>query len=176
MTSILSTISGFFSKPLILGSFLPVTIFILLSWLLLVPVLPPNYLVFQPLEGLEREWKLLAILFIAVVASGLIYNLNIQILRFYEGYPWQDSWIGRRRTKRFRNQYKLREARIHGLRTLLRAMDAESDAAEKTKNLQLIQAAIEKLRTNGVSLRQVEAQDIQWEQMWFSPADYQTRL
>ena len=176
MTSILSTISGFFSKPLILGSFLPVTIFILLSWLLLVPVLPPNYLVFQPLEGLEREWKLLAILFIAVVASGLIYNLNIQILRFYEGYPWQDSWIGRRRTKRFRNEYKLREARIHGLRTLLRAMDAESDAAEKTKNLQLIQAAIEKLRTNGVSLRQVEAQDIQWEQMWFSPADYQTRL
>lgn len=60
MTSILSTISGFFSKPLILGSFLPVVIFILLSWLLLIPILPPGNLVFQPLEGLEKEWKLLA--------------------------------------------------------------------------------------------------------------------
>ena len=176
MTSILSTISGFFSKPLILSSFLPVTIFILLSWLLLVPALPPDYVVFQSLEGLEKEWKLLAVLFIAVVASGLIYNLNIQILRFYQGYPWEDSWIGRLRTKRYRNEYKRREARIHGLRTLLRAMEAESDAAGKTKNLLVIEAAIAKLRANGVSLRQVEAQDIQWEKMWFSEADYQTRL
>jgi hypothetical protein len=176
MTSILSTISGFFSKPLILSSFLPVTIFILLSWLLLVPILPPDYLVFQPLEGLEKEWKLLAVLFIAVVASGLIYNLNIQILRFYEGYPWEDSWIGRLRTKRYRNEYKRRETRIHGLRTLLLAMEAETKTAGKTKNLQLIEAAITKLRTNGVALRQIEAQDIQWEQMWFSPDDYQRRL
>ena len=176
MTSILSTISGFFSKPLILGSFLPVTIFILLSWLLLVPVLPTNYLGFQPLEGLEKEWKLLAVLFIAVVASGLIYNLNIQILRFYQGYPWQDSWIGRLRTKRFRNDYKRQEGRIHGMRTLMRAMDAETDTATKTKNLQLINQTILKLQANGVSLREVEAQDIQWEQMWFSQADYETRL
>lgn len=176
MTSILSTISGFFSKPLILGSFLPVTIFILLSWLLLVPVLPPNYLGFQPLEGLEKEWKLLAVLFVAVVASGLIYNLNIQILRFYQGYPWQDSWIGRQRTKRFRNDYKRQEGRIHGMRTLMRAMDAETDTASRTNDLQLIEQTIAKLRANGVSLREVEAQDIQWEQMWFSAADYQTRL
>lgn len=176
MTSILSTISGFFSKPLILGSFLPVTIFILLSWLLLVPILPPGYLVFQPLEGLEKEWKLLAVFFIAVVASGLIYNLNIQILRFYQGYPWQDSWIGRHRTKRFRKEYQLKEARIHGMRALLRAMDVETEAATRTKDLQLIEAAIAKLRGNGVSLREIEAQDIQWEQMWFSQENYQKRL
>lgn len=172
MTSILSTISGFFSKPLILGSFLPVTIFILLSWLMLVPILPPEYLVFQPLEGLEKEWKLLAVLFIAVVASGLIYNLNIQILRFYQGYPWQDSWIGRLRTKRYRNEYKRRGDRIQGFRALLRAMEA----AERTNNLELIEAAVTKLRANGVSLREVEAEDIQWEQMWFTPENYHTRL
>ena len=176
MTSILSTISGFFSKPLILGSFLPVTIFILLSWLLLVPILPPSYLVFQPLEGLEKEWKLLAVLFIAVVASGLIYNLNIQILRLYEGYPWMDSGIGRARKKRFRNEYRRREVRIHGLRALLRAMDAQAEEATKTNSTVLIEAAISKVKANGVSLREIEADDKQWEQMWLTPAEYQTNL
>ncbi len=171
MTSILSTISGYFSKPLILGSFLPVLIFVLLSWLLLMPILPA-YSFLQPLEGLEKEWKLLAISFITIVASGLIYNLNIQILRLYQGYPWRDSWIGRVRTRRFQKEYEFREARVHGLRTLLRAMDN----ARETKDLPLIQATIARLQENEVSLNEIDVSDKQWWQVWYEQQDYETHL
>ena len=168
MTSILSTISGYFSKPLILSAFLPVVIFVLLSWLFLVPILP-DYVVFQPLEGLEKEWKLLAISFIAIVASGLIYNLNIQIMRVYEGYPWRDSWIGRMRTKRFEREFDRTEAQISGLRTVLRAMD---DARDKDKAA-LIQATLEKLQQNGVCVDEIETSDKKWWKMWFDDPDYE---
>lgn len=170
MTSILSTISGYFSKPLILSSFLPVLIFVLLSWLLLVPILPA-YSFLQPLEGLEKEWKLLAISFITIVASGLIYNLNIQILRLYQGYPWRDSWIGRVRTRRFHKEFEFREARVYGLRALLRAMDSARDK----KDLPLIQATIARLQENGVSLNEIDTRGKEWWQIWFE-ADYETRL
>jgi hypothetical protein len=171
MTSILSTISGYFSKPLILSAFLPVVIFILLSWLFLVPILP-DYVVFQPLEGLEKEWKLLAVSFIAIVASGLIYNLNIQILRFYEGYPWRDSWIGRLRKTRYEREFDRTEARIFGLRTLLRAMDR----AREENNGALMQATIDSLEQNGVCLGEIETGDKQWWKIWFDGPDYEATL
>ena len=171
MTSILSTISGYFSKPLILSAFLPVVIFILLSWLLLVPILP-DYVIFQPLEGLEKEWKLLAVSFISIVASGLIYNLNIQILRFYEGYPWKDSWIGQIRTKRFHREFDRKQARIAGLRTVLRAMDK----ARTNNEAALMGATIEQLKENGISLEEIDTRDKQWWQIWFDNPEYETLL
>lgn len=171
MTSILSTISGYFSKPLILSAFLPVTIFILLSWLFLVPILP-EYVVFQPLEGLEKEWRLVAVSFIAIVASGLIYNLNIQILRLYEGYPWRDSWIGQLRTRHFENEFDRTQARIAGLRTVLRAMDN----AIKSDNPALVNATIERLRTNDIARNAIDTSDKNWWQIWFDNPEYETVL
>jgi len=162
MTSILSTISGYFSKPLILSAFLPVVIFILLSWLLLVPILP-DYVVFQPLEGLEKEWKLLAVMFISIVASGLIYNLNIQILRWYEGYPWRYSWVGRMRQRRYEEEFERTNARISGLRTVLREMDK----AREQSSAALMLETIEKLKQNEVCLKEIDTGDKQWWKIWF---------
>jgi hypothetical protein len=124
LTSILSSISGYFSKSLILGTFLPVVIFIVLAQFLLVPYLPPGIAVSLPLEGLGQEWKVIAISFIAVVMSGLIYNLNIPIMRLYEGYPWQNSWIGSFLTNRHRARFDAAQLRVDAMRAALRTMEA----------------------------------------------------
>ena len=124
MTSILSSISGYFSKSLILGTFLPVVVLIVLAQLLLVPYLPPDIAVSLPLEGLGQEWKVIGISFVAVVMSGLVYNLNIPILRLYEGYPWQNSWIGSRLTNRHRTKFDAAQLRVDAMRAALRTMEA----------------------------------------------------
>ncbi|HXQ71002.1 MAG TPA: hypothetical protein VN844_10970 [Pyrinomonadaceae bacterium] len=122
MTSVLSSISGYFSKSLILGTFLPVVIFIVLALLLLVPYLPPSFSVSMPLD-LGQEWRIISISFVAIVMSGLIYNLNIPILRLYEGYPWQDSWIGLQLKTIHRNRFDAAQLRIDTMRAALRTMD-----------------------------------------------------
>jgi len=124
LTSILSSISGYFSKSLILGTFLPVVIFIVLAQFLFVPYLPPSLLASLPLEGLGQEWKIASISFVAIVMSGLLYNLNIPILRFYEGYPWRDSWIGAWWTNRHRGRFDAAQLRIDAMRAALRTMEA----------------------------------------------------
>jgi hypothetical protein len=94
VTNILSSISGQFSKSLILGTFFPVMVFVILAQIFVVPLLPSDWLVLRQLETLDTQWRVVVILLLAIVLSGLLYNLNIPIIRFYEGYPWQDSWIG----------------------------------------------------------------------------------
>ena len=138
MTSILSSISGYFSKSLILGTFLPVVIFIVLAVVLLVPYLPPDIATSLPLESLDKEWKIVGVTFVAIVLSGLLYNLSIPILRLYEGYPWRSSWIGSRFTKRHRDRFDAAQLRVDAMRASIRAIDASikkiSEASKKIKD------------------------------------------
>lgn len=103
MTSILSAISGQFSKSLILGTFMPVVIFVILNLLFVAPLLPSDGLIVNQLLAFDVQ-GVVATLFISIVLTGLLYNLNIPIIRLYEGYPWKDSFVGRRRIRHFRAQ------------------------------------------------------------------------
>ncbi|HEV2833757.1 MAG TPA: hypothetical protein VGW58_00495 [Pyrinomonadaceae bacterium] len=123
MTSILSSISGYFSKSLILGTFLPVAIFTMLALILFVPYLPPDIVISSPLEGWEKEWRVIGISFVVIVVSGLIYNLNIPILRLYEGYPWRSSLIGSWLRRRERAKFDSAQLRLDAMRAALRAME-----------------------------------------------------
>ena len=124
MTSILSSISGYFSRALILGTFLPVTIFVVLSTIFLLPILPSDLTVSSPLSGLEKEWKVVGLSFLTIVISGLLYNMNIPILRLYEGYPWRRSWIGSWLERRHIAKFEAAELRIEAMRAVLRRMEA----------------------------------------------------
>jgi hypothetical protein len=165
MTSILSTISGYFSKSLILGAFLPVVIFVIFSWLFLVPLLPSDWPLFQPLAGLDKEWKIVAVSFITIVLSGLIYNLNIPILRVYEGYPWKNSWVGRWRTRHYIARYDEAMMRIEAMRALLRVMDA----ALKDNNEALMQTVVEKWKSYKRPLLAPSFKDQPWLVIWETP-------
>jgi hypothetical protein len=130
MTSLLSSISGFFSKSLILGTFLPVVVFITFSILFVIPLLPADITVLKPLELLETQWKVIAISFATILLAGLIYNLNIPLIRLYEGYPWKDTWFGRLRTRHYVARFEAMLSRQRGMRTLQRQMKQlnENDA------------------------------------------------
>ena len=78
--------------------------------------------VLQPLGTFSEEWPVLAAIFIIIVLTGLLYNLNIPIIRFFEGYPWQESYLGKWRTRLYRMKFREGQEQHKGIRTLLRSM------------------------------------------------------
>ncbi len=98
MGSLLSAISGQFAKAIILGTMFPVLIISAMNVLLVAPLSPktaalPTYL--AKIAVGEEKWPAVVLSFIVFVLTGLLYDLNIPIIRVYEGYPWQKSFIGR---------------------------------------------------------------------------------
>ena len=116
MNSILSGISSYFSKSLILGTFLPVVVFVVFIWLLAVPLFPVDWPFFKPLEALDTQWKVVAHLFLHhCTGSGILYNVNSPLIRLYEGYPWQNLWIGKQRRKHYQRQFRSLQAQWKGM-------------------------------------------------------------
>lgn len=108
MSTIFSTVSGQFTKYLILGTLLPVAIFAALGLMFGQAVTPTSLPLVQALETLDKQWFTIAVIALTVVMSGLLYNLNTPIIRLYEGYPWRGSRIGKWRVERI--QTRLDEA------------------------------------------------------------------
>lgn len=161
MTSILSSISGYFSKSLLLGTVLPVVIFMVLGMLFLVPLLPSDITFLARLEGIDKQWKVIAASFLAIVISGLIYNLNIPILRLYEGYPWRHSWIGEKLTSRHKRRFESMKNRANAIRATRQVMDqADKDFAEQS----WIKEFFENLKDLRTPLN--EPLEHRWEGIW----------
>lgn len=113
MGSFLSSISGQFAKPIVSGTLFPVVIISILDMLLLPPILPHSYEIQARLAKIvvgDDKWGVVVLTFVVLVLTGLLYNLNIPIIRLYEGYPWQESWIGKLLTSR--NRSRLQEAQL----------------------------------------------------------------
>lgn len=134
MTNVLSTISQHFGKTLILGAFLPTLVFVVFGLTILVPWLPPESALIAQAKAIENlDTKDLVVLsLITVVLSGLLHNLNIPIMRVYEGYPWKDSLLGQWLTDRYKKQFDRLNARLEGMRVVRDILNAEShkDATE----------------------------------------------
>ncbi len=128
MTSILSLISGSLGRALVLGTLFPVTVAALLGLLLVGPFLPGDAAVLAPLAGLDPAWKTLVATLVIILATGLLYNLNTPLIRLYEGYPWQHSWLGKRATVRQRRRRAWADSR----RPLLKKLIAERRKADPT--------------------------------------------
>jgi hypothetical protein len=160
VTSILSSISGYFSKSLILGTFLPVVIFIVFSILFLVPLLPSDLSLILRFQAIDKEWKVLVISFVTIVITGLIYNLNIPILRLYEGYPWRYSWIGKWKTRRHVERFEAAEIRIDAMRACRSLMEAT--AKDLTSQDAFVKEFFENLSALGSSFNSPEFKKYPW--------------
>lgn len=123
MTSILSTISGYFTKSILLGTLLPVSVFIIFYFVLIRPLLPADLQILVPLAALDPQWQVVLVTLFTVLLSGLIYSLNIPIIQLFEGYPWEKTWFGKRRKNRYKKLYETGQGRVDGMRTLLRATE-----------------------------------------------------
>lgn len=118
VSHLLTTVSGKFNSAAILGAFFPAAIFVLLAGLLVTPRLPAGHALPQLLDSLDRESLLLAASAIAVLVAGLLYNLNIPLIKLYEGYPLEMINAGPKR--RFQRQLTAAQARMRGVRSLAR--------------------------------------------------------
>ncbi len=123
MTNLLSSVSGYFSKSLILGTLFPVLFFTLLGLLIVPELIPDTYFQFSLQDSFGSDWTVLSITLIIVVSSAILYDLNIQLIRAYEGYPWKDSWIGKRRVERYKKEFDITQSRSKGIRNLLNYID-----------------------------------------------------
>jgi len=123
MNSLLSALSGGFSKSLLLSTLLPVVVFVLLALVLVFPHVPGTVAFVQ---GLDLERKLTAITPVVVLLTAILYHLNEPIIRFYEGYPWCDSWVGRWRTRVHRRKMDEANTQWKGLWTLLVTPEAQA--------------------------------------------------
>jgi hypothetical protein len=132
MASIYSAITGQFGKVWILGSLLPALAAVTLWEILIRPLLRGgspgvSISVFQgQLDSVVTS------LFLAVILSGLLYNLNNTIIRVYEGYYWQDLPVGRWKTARHRATFTKENAHFHGMRTYMRAVKEDKTDEPET--------------------------------------------
>ncbi len=134
MGSLFSTISGQFTKPIVIGALFPAAIFLAVCYLIVVPMMPWQLHDVQRFASLDTQWKVVGITALAAVFAFLLYVLNVPIIRMYEGYPWQDGLIGTWMTQRRRKELKdaiAKRAQIHPLR--LRFKEEASTDAEKEK-------------------------------------------
>lgn len=141
MTGLLTTISGYFSRSLILGTFLPTVIFAVFFILTIYPFFPANFGLFLYLSSLATEWKLLSITFITIVLSGLLFNLNTPLIRLYEGYPWKDTWYGKWLTKQKIKKYCELSEQAKGWKTLL-IFFKKTQSSNKTDALNIVKKHI----------------------------------
>jgi hypothetical protein len=130
MTSILSYISGQFSKSLILGTLLPVVLFLILGMIFVVPLFPYDWQFLKQLLALDSQ-TVVVFTFITIVLSGLLYSFNAAIRNYYEGYPWQFTWVGQWRIRRYKSELLEKQSfmsRTMKLRNELRDRDGEKYA------------------------------------------------
>lgn len=133
MTSILTSISGQFSKVLILGTFFPAAVFVIFGMIFAVPLFPAEFPLLKPLEALGTEWVVVFLAFLTLVLSGLLYNLNIPIIRMYEGYPWLNSWVGEHSASHQRTRFKAAEARNAGMQEVIDYLKEQGTDAEDVR-------------------------------------------
>jgi len=145
VTGIFSALSGQFTKYLIAGTFLPVLVFVVTAMLILSPLLPEWSTLSAILSTLDKQWVTILLTFVTVLLTGVLYNLNIPIIRFYEGYPWRYSWTGEflvtRRKKEFERlsaaRTDLRLARVNlqqidNSNPLIETLQSEQDRIART--------------------------------------------
>lgn len=142
MTSLLTSISGQFGKAVVLGILFPVLIVSILNDLITVPLLSFGPVLQAQLSRIatgEDKWAAVFLVFVVVVVSGFLYNLNIPIIRLYEGYSWKGSWLGRlwswRKKKLFQRVGPLRLS-LRYLRRQLRDVDPNNPLSQEMQSEQ----------------------------------------
>jgi len=118
-----STLSKQLLGNFLLSSGLPAVAFVLGFQALVAPHLPETWHLLEAPEALEAEWNTaLAAVAVVIVATALT-ALNGPIIRLFEGYPLEGSWIGGKLAGRHRRRAREAEVWWLGVRSLLRGFD-----------------------------------------------------
>ena len=114
-----------------MGTLFPVIIFSILAVALVGPLVQPAPYLEEQLRRLavgEDKWTIVVLTFVVLVLTGVLRNLNIRIIRLYEGYPWEDSWVGelfKYRKKKWLNKAKPLRGELKSLKLSLQQGGAD---------------------------------------------------
>lgn len=125
MTGLITGVPGLLPTRLTYGTLLPVVVFVLLTHLAVEPLVPERWEVVQAVEQLEPEWRLAVVAFLTVLVTGLLYVLNVPLIRLYEGYLWEESGLGRWLARRQRARLAAIETTERFLGYLVRELKTE---------------------------------------------------
>lgn len=145
MSEFFAKISGQFTGPLLTSAFFPVLLFLTGLTLVVLPITPYGHdfsaAVQDPKTWEKNPVAALVLTIFVLVLSVVLYNLNTQVVRLYEGYPWMHSWIAKPflwyRRRQFRRATLVRK-RIKALRRQARLAELNaslSDAADSQSDL-----------------------------------------
>ena len=99
-----SAISGHFTKSFVLGTLLPTLVHVMFFAAVVLPIVPGVSLPGGQVNSFEALAAIVPVTIAVLIVSGILFNLNIPIIRLYEGYPWASSWIGQLRTAHYRDK------------------------------------------------------------------------
>jgi hypothetical protein len=117
-----------------MSAFFPVLLFLTALILVVLPITPYGQefvtAVKDPKIWQNTPFVALTVTIVVMVLSVMLYNMNTQIVRLYEGYPWKDAWIAkpflRRRKRQFSEAERTRQ-RINTLRREVRLAGINAD-------------------------------------------------
>src|SRR5215510_5093677 len=109
MGDFFTKISGQFTASLVLSALFPVLLFLTALTLVVLPITPYGHELTAAVQN-PKYWQdhasvALVLTLIVLTLSVLLFHLNTPIVRLYEGYPWQASWIGARCVRRHQRRY-----------------------------------------------------------------------
>jgi len=113
----LSDVVGFLAQSFKLAAVFPAFIFTLLNEFLILPHLPKKGIVAE-LVNLNLSSKFVIAVVVALLLGYTLTIVNIPLIRLFEGYPFRDTWYGRRLTR-------LQQARLQVLRMEIAGLEEE---------------------------------------------------
>ena len=120
---LLGTISGQFSRSLVFASLLPAATLVIATIAFVLPLLPPAITSAPPVQELQSRWGALLVPGLTIFVAGLLHMLNTSLIRFYEGYPWLQSSIGRLRVRAQQALFDGAEVRWKGSTRVVEAFE-----------------------------------------------------
>lgn len=122
MTRLLSSISGKFNVAVVLGTVLPVTIFVIVVWILLPGIFPAAIAL-----PFVEDSQVFSLSLVILILSGLLHHLNEPLIQLVEGYPWENTALGRWGKHRLRKRYDALVARRNSLKALRDWLSAKNN-------------------------------------------------
>lgn len=119
MQALFGSFSAQFGKQLILGTLLPVAIFLALWVVAMEPLIPERLSLLRRLNLPNEGWQVGSFAFLSVVITTMLYNVNYTLIRLLEGYPWARSLYGHWRIGVYVRRHALLTHRIQALVGLL---------------------------------------------------------
>lgn len=151
ISSSLSSIFSLFGSAFQLSALFPAIIFALANYLVILPHFDGYHFVAR-LRALDDNWQTVLILGLVGILGYTLTALNVPLIRFFEGYPFQNSIIGKLLRRVQQHQHDSVENRLKTLQAEHNRLSARYERLEQhgatSPRLELLQQRLARLNVH----------------------------